>query len=250
MVNEKDFMQAVKDAMSKTFGFNTEVGRESKIAKDEKSESEIAPGTEKKEEIDIKNTWVWVEGYKGTNKNMCCQGFQYELGKKYQMPRESVDECRTGYHLCLNMHDVQKYYSIGNGNRFFKVRALVRLSNKNDYGKMPDYDPSNMYHRLFDRQPRNKLVAAEIEFLEELTMDEILENTIAKNWTEEYKKMAIELSVDAANRTRQIDTLTGYGYSLPFASYLIENKKYNVAKAVGSQSDLSMDMKCLLILQG
>lgn len=109
------------------------------------------------------------------------------------------------------------------------------------YYSNPQYTYSNA---------RNKLVAAEIEFLEELTMDEILESTIAKNWTEEYKKMALELGVDAVNRTRMIDTLTGYGYSMPFASYLIEHKKYDVAKAVGSQPDLSMDMKCLMILQG
>lgn len=244
--NNSDFIKAAKDALNKTFGLKTEVDMETKIAKAEENE----PETEKKEEIDIKNTWVWVEGYKGTDRDMKCQGFQYELGTKYQMPRESVDECRTGYHLCLNMNDVQRYYSIGNGNRFFKVRALVRLSDKNEYGKMPDYDPSNIYHLLLDRQPRNKLVAAEIEFLEELTMDKILSNTRAVDWEPKYKEMAIELGLDVVDNTRKIDTLTGYGYSLPFASYLIAHKKYDIAKAVGSQSDLSMDMKCLMILQG
>ena len=219
---------------------------ETKIAKAEENE----PETDKKESIDIKNTWVWVEGYKGTDKDMKCNDFQYELGTMYQMPKDSVEECKTGYHLCLTLRDVFKYYNIGRENRFFKVRALVRLSDKNEYGKMPEYDLANRYYSLFSRDPRNKLVAAEIEFLEELTMDDILSNTRAVDWDIKYKEMAMRIGIDGAERSRKIDTLMDYGYSLPFASYLIDHKKYDVAKAVGSQADLSMDMKCLMILQG
>ena len=204
-IDNKELAQIVEDAFKKTFGLKTEVDVESKITKEEEQKDEP-----KSESIDIKNTWVWIEGYKGTDRDMKCQGFQYEIGKTYRMPRESVDECRTGYHMCLNMNDVTDYYAIGSGNRYFKVRALVRLSDKNEYGKLPEYEPDNLYHVYFGRKARNKLVAAEIEFLEELTMDEILEGTIAKNWTEEY----------------------------------------NVAVAVGSQPYLSMDMKVLMIMQG
>ena len=243
--NNSDFVKAARDAMAKAFGLKTEVDMENKIAKAGEQTEEP-----KSETIDVKNTWVWVEGYKGTDKDMCCQGFQYELGTKYQMPRENVDECRTGYHFCLNMNDVQKYYGIGHGNRYFKVRALVRLSDKNEYGRMPEYDPNDMYRVLFGRTPRDKLVAAEIEFLEELSIDEILSDTKAKDWSEEYKKLVIELGIDAAETKMRITELAELGYSLPFASYLIEHKKYNVAKAVGSQPNLSMDMKVLMIMQG
>ena len=237
----KNFAHIAEEAFKKAFGIRTEPDMESKFNKNEEP---------KQETIDIKNTWVWVEGYKGTDRDMKCQGFQYEIGKTYQMPREEVDECHSGFHLCLNMHDVTDYYSIGSGNRYFKVRALVRLTDKNEYGKMPEYDPDDMYQRLFGRKARNKMAAAAIEFLEELTVDEILSDTIAKDWDDKYKKLAIELGIEGAKHTRQIDILTGYGYSLPFASYLIDNKKYSVAEAVGSQSDLSMDMKVLMIMQG
>lgn len=245
MVSNKDLTQAMKDAINKAFGVKTEVDMESKIAKAEEQTEEP-----KSESIDIKNTWVWVEGYKGTDRDMKCQGFQYELGKTYRMPREEVSECSTGYHLCLNMDDVQQYYPIGGGNRYFKVRALVRLSDKNEYGRYPEYDYSNPYYSLIHRTPRNKLVAAEIEFLEELTIDEILSDTKAKYWSDDYKKLAIETGIVAAETKMRITELTELGYSLPFASYLIDHKKYDVVKAVGSQADLSMDMKCLMILQG
>lgn len=239
--NNSDFVKAARAAMAKACGIKTEVDVEFKLNKTEEP---------KQETIDIKNTWVWVEGYKGTDRDMKCQGFQYEIGPKYSIPRDEVDEGRNGFHMCLNMNDVTDYYAIGSGNRYFKVRALVRLTDKNEYDKMPEYDPDDMYQRLFGRKARNKMAAAEIEFLEELTVDEILSNTIAKDWDDKYKKMAIEIGLKGAERTRKIDILTGYGYSLPFASYLFDNKKYNVAKAVGSQPDLSMDMKVLMIMQG
>ena len=241
-IDNKELAQIVENSVKKIFGIKTEVDVESKINKTEYTET-------KQETVDVKNTWVWVEGYKGTDRNMCCQGYQYEIGKLEQMPRENVDECRTGYHFCLNLHDVFSYYTIGQGNRFFKVRALVRLSDKNEYGKLPEYEPDNLYHVYFGRKARNKLVAAEIEFLEELTVDEILKGSKAASWSDEYKKLAIEIGIDAAETKMQITDLTDLGYSLPFASYILSKKKYAVAKAVGSQPELSMDMRALLIMQ-
>lgn len=240
--NNNDFIKAARDAMNKAFGFKTEVDMDTKIAKAEEQTEDP-----KTETIDVKNTWVWVEGYKGTDEDMCCNGFQYEIGTKYQMPREEVEECRSGYHFCLNLSDVFSYYGIHSSHRFFKVRALVRLSDKNEYGKGGiTYD---FKFGLNYTSSRNKLVAAEIEFLEELTMDDILSNTRASAWTDEYKKLALEIGIDEAERKMHITDLTDLGYSLPFASYILSKKKYTVAKAVGSQPELSMDMRALLIMQ-
>ena len=241
-IESKNFAKITEEAIKKAFGIKTEVDMETKIAKAEEQTEEP-----KTETIDVKNTWVWVEGYKGTDKDMCCQGFQYELGKVYQMHREEVEECKNGYHCCLNLNDVFSYYHIGNGHRFFKVRALVRLSDKNEYGMGGiTYD---FKFGLNYNISRNKLVAAEIEFLEELTIDEILSNTRASAWTDEYKKLALEIGIDEAERKMRITDLTDLGYSLPFASYILSKKKYNVAKAVGSQPELSMEMRALLIMQ-
>ena len=239
-IDNKELSQIVENSVKKIFGIKTEVDVESKINKTEDTET-------KQETVDVKNTWVWVEGYKGTDRNMCCQGYQYEIGKLEQMPRENVDECRTGYHFCLNLNDVFNYYGINNNHRFFKVRALVRLSDKNEYGKGGGIVWGNYTCTYSDA--RNKLVAAEIEFLEELTVDEILSNTRAKNWSDEYKKLALEIGIDAVETKMQITELTELGYCLPFATYILSKKKYAVAKAVGSQPELSMDMRALLIMQ-
>lgn len=44
--------------------------------------------------------WVWIDGYKGTDCDMKCRGFQYEIGKQHDIVGD-VKECVNGFHLCL-----------------------------------------------------------------------------------------------------------------------------------------------------
>ena len=202
-------------------------------------ETQPAPEPEKE--------WVWVEGYKGTNKDMKCRDYQYELGVQHDMPNDEViEECKNGFHLCLNLNDVCRYYSIGDGNRYFKVKALVRKSDKDQYGKseMVTIDGWNQY----TGRTYNKLVAKSIIFISELTIDEILKNTYAETLPDKYKHMAINVDINSAQVNYQTDTLVEDGYSVPFASHIIKKNKFDIAHAVGTQNDLSMDMKVLTIL--
>lgn len=194
--------------------------------------------------------WVWVTGYKGMDKDMKCHGgFQYELGKRYDMPEDAeVRECSSGFHMCLKLDDVFDYVAVGGENRFFEVKALVRTKDKDMYG-------TTQYHRdihgfLMPRSVINKLAAKSIEIVRELTADEILERWGGNEWDDKYKQLALSANIKTATNTMNIDDLTDLGYSLPFAQWLVNNKKYEVAKAVGSQTDLSMDMKCLMIMNG
>ena len=185
--------------------------------------------------------WIWVEGYKGTDKDMKCLNYQYELGVQYDMPEdEPIQECKNGFHLCLNLVDVWDYYCIGGGNRFFKVKALVRKTDKDNYRCGNDWYTPSVY--------KNKLVAKSIIFTYELTYDEILKYTDAQNLPEDYKKIALESSIQNAVNQYTINTLVDDGYSLPFATYMAKNGKFDIAHAFGSQKDLSMDMKVLGIL--
>ena len=190
--------------------------------------------------------WIWVDGYKGTDRDMCCQGYQYELGKQYDMPEYTkIIECKSGFHLCLNLGDVLEYYNIGEGNRFFKVRALVRKSDKDNYGKALyiDCDGFNIFKGYKD-----KIVAKSIIFESELTIDEILKDTELEDADYKYKQMAIDGGVHYAITNRKINTLVEDGYSQAFATYLVKDDKFNIAHAIGSQKDLSMDVKVLAIL--
>ena len=184
--------------------------------------------------------WIWVEGYKGTDKDMCCRDFQYELGKQYDMSDDqTVEVCKSGFHLCLKLDDVFDYYKIGCGYRFFKVKALVRKTDKDNYCS----------HSLYWGSYNNKLTSKSIIFLSELTADEILKGTGAEELPEEYKQLAIEVDVDYAAQIYRQHILIKDGYSEPFALCVINNGKFDIAHAVGSQKDLSMDMKVWTIFK-
>ncbi|MDI6119101.1 hypothetical protein QVA99_12395 [Clostridioides difficile] len=123
---------------------------------------------EKEKKKSEEDEWVWVEGYKGTDENMKCRDFQYELNKTYSMNGEDVGACNCGFHLCLDLEDVFGYYDLNLSNRFFKVKALVKKADKNKYGEL-SRPPSG-----FSGICRiNKIVAKEIIFLKEVTFDEL-----------------------------------------------------------------------------
>lgn len=184
--------------------------------------------------------WIWVKGYKGMDKDMKCHGgFQYELGESYDMPEDKpVQACYSGFHLCLNLVDVFDFVSIENGNRFFEVEALVRMKDVERYG--------NDNHFFFGSN--NKLAAKSIVIVRELTVDEILEpHPETENWSVEAKRIAIEDSFQKAMCSHHILTLVKMGYAEPLASYICNKENcrdgYNLAVALASQPDISMDTK-------
>lgn len=207
------------------------------------------------EEVPKEEEWIWVEGYKGTNKYMMCRDFHFELGKRFDMPEdEKIEACKSGFHLCTELTDVYSYYSIGDGNRFFKVRALVR---KEDYETAKRCESSISVYTIYTLSMGNtKLAAKSIEFIEECTPDEILARHLNNEWTEEDKLDALQHDVDyvydkqkVRKQEKQTQELVELGYSASFASWLICDDKYDIAYAVGTQKDLSMDMKVLAIMR-
>lgn len=201
-------------------------------------------GKKEEETPKLQDKWIWVEGYKGTDKNMQGHGhYQFEVGKRYDMPTDvDIKECSAGFHLSLNMKDVFKHYNIGAGNRFFKVKALVRERDLNRYGKAD----TNGYYSF---QVVNKLVSQSIEFIRELTPEEVFQDTEWAHWSEKYKKQAMETGTVKVENLVKTDELVELGYSRPFATYIVKKERYETAKAVASQTDLSMDMKALMIME-
>ena len=56
--------------------------------------------------------------YKGTDKNLQCRGFQYEIGKEYV--EDKADLCHVGFHGCERPLDVFAYYYPAN-SRYFEA---------------------------------------------------------------------------------------------------------------------------------
>ena len=187
--------------------------------------------------------WIWVTGYKGMDKDMKCKNdFQYEVGKRYDMPAgEEITACHSGFHMCLDLFDVFRFFYIGSNNRFFEVRALVRESDVKNYNN----SAGSYYGHFTSMFP--KLAAKSIEIIRELTVDEILAPySETSEWTDDIKKMAIEKTYKVAEDYYHVEALTRIGYARPLAEYICnhcDGSGYTLAKALDSQPGLSMDTK-------
>lgn len=123
--------------------------------------------------------WIWVEGYKGTDKNMkCMNNFQFTLGETYTL-EEPIEMCANGFHFSPTLEQTFRYYSaFGRGNRFFKVKALINKNQMITETYRPYY--ASLYDSSLETRTRqmkltdDKLVAKSIIFLEEVSIDEII----------------------------------------------------------------------------
>ena len=200
-----------------------------------------------------KDEYVWVKGFKGTDKDMRCQDYQYELGKQFNLD-EDVEPvvCSKGFHFCKSLENVFRHYKIGDGHRFFEVEAPVRKSDldpkKKDYAKYANvawspYHTSSHYD--------DKYAAKSIRFIRELTVDEVFESVTdseVRGWAEEQKKRAMETSINAVRRDIRAFELCAAGYSPAFAKYIsIDEGRYATAMAMASLTDVSMDVKVMAI---
>ena len=197
--------------------------------------------------------WVWIKGFKGTEKDMSCKGYHYELGKQFDLDEDlEPSVCHNGFHFCKELSSVFGYYSIGNGNRYFEVEALVKKSDldpkKKEYAKYANaawslYRTSSHYD--------DKYAAKSIRFIRELSVDEVFETVTdseVRGWTEEQKKRAMETSINAVRRDIRAFELCAAGYSPAFAKYIsIDAGRYATAMAMASLTDVSMDVKVMAI---
>lgn len=191
------------------------------------------------------DNWIWVDAYKGMDKNM--QGhsnFQYEIGKQYDIPKENVKVCESGFHCCLKLSHVFTHYQIGHNNRFFKVKALVRQKDYNGYL----YKDLAFYSALYSLASTTpKLAAASIIIESELSIDEILESSFAKDFPEKYKKIAIEISPENAKAEYHKDALIEDGYCELISQIIVNKGKFDLAHALAQQKELSMDIRIATI---
>lgn len=87
-----------------------------------------------------------IKGFKGTDSNMSCKGFNYTLGETYVMNKDNIIECAIGFHFCPRIEDVFQFY-YDKDSRFFEVEAT-------DYLDYTDKD--------------NKIVCAQITLTKEI----------------------------------------------------------------------------------
>ena len=75
-----------------------------------------------------------ITSYKGFDKNMKCRGFQYEVGKEYEMDGE-IKCCNRGFHACKSPLEVWDYYDILN-SRYAEVEQSGKIKEEENTTKV------------------------------------------------------------------------------------------------------------------
>ena len=94
-----------------------------------------------------------MKGYKVFNSDWTCRGYQYEVGKTYEMA-ESPKCCKVGFHFCERLVDCFNYYLFDQNNKVAKIEAIGEI----------DFDDTN-----------SKCCTNKIVILKELTWAEVLD---------------------------------------------------------------------------
>ena len=174
-------------------------------------------------ELQEQEEWVYVEGIKGMTEDMKgYDNFQFEVGKTY-IKDGLIEICKNGFHLSLNLEDVLHHYGICKGNRFFKVRALVRKKDLDEYGTITEVD--NFFYGK-QKIIKNKLVSKEIEILEELSDEELFE---------EYKEMK-------SGKSRWIEDIDDFKYCRKHGENKLAEAKLNVKLIVLGINELLVNI--------
>lgn len=112
-------------------------------------------------------------GIKGFDENLQCRGFQYEVGKTYEMDEEPI-LCSRGFHLCSSVRDVFTYYPKFWCDRYCVVEAVGDI----DFGHVP-LDGSGTLGKIAANKIRTakengkfeKIATNKIRIVKEITND-------------------------------------------------------------------------------
>lgn len=75
-----------------------------------------------------------IKSYKAFDENMQCRGFQYEVGKEYDMDGD-IQCCKCGFHACKSPLEVWNYYDMLT-SRFAEVEQSGKISTEDNSTKV------------------------------------------------------------------------------------------------------------------
>ena len=75
-----------------------------------------------------------IISYKGFDENMQCRGFQYEVGKEYEMDGD-IKCCERGFHACESPLEVWEHYDML-ASRFAKVEQSGKIDKEENSTKV------------------------------------------------------------------------------------------------------------------
>ena len=183
-----------------------------------------------------------IKTYKGTDKDMKCRGFQFEVGKEYEAEGD-INACSNGFHACEMPLDVLKYYEPGKGSRYFEAEQDGDISRDSDDSKI-----ASRKIKVGAEIGIPGLVKAQIEYVTERTT----KNTKGHSKAVRSANSATgDGSANSATGSRSANSATGYGSANISTGENCENNgagERNISVAWGRESKCKGAVGCFLVL--
>ena len=115
-----------------------------------------------------------IKSYKAFDKNMQCRGFQYEIGKKYEMDEE-IKCCDRGFHACKSPMEVWDHYDMLS-SRFAEVEQSGKIDEEGNSTKV-----CSSRIKIKAELKLADIIKVGVEWLKDITSPTKVNTDIAKN---------------------------------------------------------------------
>ena len=115
-----------------------------------------------------------IKSYKAFDKNMQCRGFQYEVGKEYEMDGK-IKCCERGFHACKSPMEVWDHYDMLN-SRFAEVEQSGKINEEGNSTKI-----CSSHIKIKAELKLADIINIGVEWLKDITSPTKVKTDIAKN---------------------------------------------------------------------
>ena len=115
-----------------------------------------------------------IKSYKAFDKNMQCRGFQYEVGKEYEMDGE-IKYCERGFHACKSPMEVWDHYDMLS-SRFAEVEQSGKIEEEGNSTKV-----CSSHIKIKAELKLADIIKIGVEWLKDITSPTKVKTDIAKN---------------------------------------------------------------------
>jgi len=115
-----------------------------------------------------------IKSYKAFDKNMQCRGFQYEIGKEYEMDGE-IKCCDRGFHACKSPMEVWNHYDMLS-SRFAEVEQSGKIDEEGNSTKV-----CSSRIKIKAELKLADIIKVGVEWLKDITSPTKVKTDIAKN---------------------------------------------------------------------
>lgn len=115
-----------------------------------------------------------IKSYKAFDKNMQCRGFQYEVGKEYEIDGE-IKCCDRGFHACKSPMEVWDHYDMLN-SRFAEVEQSGKIDEEGNSTKV-----CSSHIKIKAELKLADIIKVGVEWLKDITSPTKVKTDIAKN---------------------------------------------------------------------